>query len=254
MRFSIIIPNYNNSKWLAGCLDSILEQTFTDYEVIIIDDMSTDESLNVARKYAKEHKDKIQLIELKTKRLCGGARNEGLLRAKGEYLFFIDGDDKLKHNKVLEYIDSNINNEDVIFLAFETILPDGKNEFVPLYSTKLDAYKSIVCAPFTKVIKKDKCPYFPEGTLFDDRIHNYWTLGNCETYKCLKEIVYEWNRLNFTSAMHTGINWNIGNFNFVGMLYKLTLETKDEDLKNFFIGELRGYVDWINKEVSKLWT
>lgn len=254
MRFSIVIPNYNNGHWLKSCLDSILEQTFTDYEIIIVDDMSEDESLETARQYAKEHKDKIQLIELKTKRLCGGTRNEGIIRAKGDYLYFVDGDDKLKDKDVLQYFNDNISDEDIIYVGIETILENSRGPFIPYYPTKFDAYKSTACAPFTKIIKRKICPFFPEGTLFDDRIHHYWTLNNAQKIKCLNKVVYEWNRLNYTSAMHTGIKWDVGNFNYAGMLYKLILDTEEKQLKDFYIQELKGYIDWINGEVKKLWT
>jgi len=51
MKLSIVIPSYNNSKWLDKCFNSILEQTFTDYEVIVVDDMSTDDSMEIIKKY-----------------------------------------------------------------------------------------------------------------------------------------------------------------------------------------------------------
>ena len=64
MRFSILIPNYNSESTIKKCLDSILNQKYKDYEVIIVDDMSTDNSVQIIKMYQEEYYDIIKLIEL----------------------------------------------------------------------------------------------------------------------------------------------------------------------------------------------
>lgn len=91
MKISVIIPMYNVEQYLETCLESILEQSYTDLEVILIDDESSDNTLDIAKLYQEIDK-RIKLICLKH----GGqarARNEGICIAEGEYITFIDADD-----------------------------------------------------------------------------------------------------------------------------------------------------------------
>ena len=83
VKFSIIIPNYNKEPYIKECLDSVFKQKFKDYEVIFIDDASTDASLDIVKNYPVKI--------LKTPHLqAGGARNLGLEAANGEYIVFLD--------------------------------------------------------------------------------------------------------------------------------------------------------------------
>ena len=90
-KVSIIIPIYNNEKYLMESIDSVLNQTFQDFEIISINDGSTDNSLKILEEYAKKDS-RIKIVTQENKG-AGSARNEGLKLAKGEYLAFLDGDD-----------------------------------------------------------------------------------------------------------------------------------------------------------------
>jgi glycosyltransferase involved in cell wall biosynthesis len=90
--FSVIIPAYNVGPYIEQCVDSVLEQTFKDLEIIIIDDGSTDETSTICDNYAKTERVLVHHIK------NGGAsvaRNKGLELAKGSYIFFLDSDDWL---------------------------------------------------------------------------------------------------------------------------------------------------------------
>ena len=97
---SIIMPVYNVEKYLSECLDSILAQTFTDYEVIVSDDCSTDKSCEVVESYIPRFGGKLQLIqsEKNSGRHVGIPRNRGLKIARGKYVFFMDSDDAVVEN------------------------------------------------------------------------------------------------------------------------------------------------------------
>ena len=91
---SIVIPMYNVEKYIRDCLDSILAQTFTDYEVIAVDDCSTDNTCAIVESYKPKFGGKLRLI--RSKKNSGGAgtpRNMGLRLASGEYIFLMDADD-----------------------------------------------------------------------------------------------------------------------------------------------------------------
>lgn len=90
---SIIIPIYNSEKYLQDCLNSILDETVKDYEIILVDDGSTDSSLNICNKY-KENYPNIKVISQENKGVSV-ARNEGIKIAKNDWIMFIDSDDKL---------------------------------------------------------------------------------------------------------------------------------------------------------------
>ena len=88
-KFSVIIPVYNTEKYLKKCLDSVFNQSFSDYEVIVVNDGSTDGSIDIINEY------KVELINLEKKETIGPsyARNLGVSKAKGEYILFLDSDD-----------------------------------------------------------------------------------------------------------------------------------------------------------------
>lgn len=88
---SIVVPIYNVAKYLPYCLNSIINQTFQDFELILIDDGSTDESGEICDEYARNNK-KIMVVHQQNQGLSG-ARNAGIRLAKGKYLAFVDSDD-----------------------------------------------------------------------------------------------------------------------------------------------------------------
>lgn len=114
MKYSIILPVYNVEKYLSACIDSILNQTFKDYEIILVDDGSKDSSGTICDEYASKN-DCIKVIH-KTNGGQSDARNVGLKAASGEYVFFADSDDLLYTNSVLEKVAlKTVNKPDAIF-------------------------------------------------------------------------------------------------------------------------------------------
>lgn len=91
MLFSIIIPVYNTKKYLRECVQSIVRQTFTDYEIILIDDGSTDGSSELCDELSG---DKIRVFHVKNQGVAN-ARNIGIDAASGEYIWFVDSDDTI---------------------------------------------------------------------------------------------------------------------------------------------------------------
>lgn len=95
MRLSVIVPVYNMAAEgkLHFCLDSLINQTLNDYEIIAVDDASTDNSLEILRDYARKYPEKVKVITYPENKRQGGAKNEGMKAAAGEWIGFIDSDD-----------------------------------------------------------------------------------------------------------------------------------------------------------------
>ena len=94
-KVSFIVPCYKVEKYLARCLDSLLEQTLDDIEIICVNDGSPDNSINILRNYQERYKDKISVID-KNNEGVWRARYDGIKIAKGEYIGFVDSDDYVK--------------------------------------------------------------------------------------------------------------------------------------------------------------
>ena len=90
-KISVIVPIYNVEKYLAKCLDTILAQTFSDIEIICVNDGSTDNSRKILSEYAKKDS-RIKIVDKKNGGLSS-ARNAGMKVAQGEFISFIDSDD-----------------------------------------------------------------------------------------------------------------------------------------------------------------
>lgn len=113
IKVSVIIPVYNSEKYLKQCLDSVVNQTLKDIEIIVVNDGSTDNSLKIIQEYSNKYKN-IKVIN-KQNEGCYKARNVGLENAKGEYVAFCDSDDYIKHNMYEKlYLKANDTNADIV--------------------------------------------------------------------------------------------------------------------------------------------
>lgn len=247
-KIAIIIPNYNYEHTIGKCLESIFNQTYTNYEIIFVDDMSTDRSVQIASKlygdylYSKKDKAKdvalMKIIKLKQKRLNGGARNEAYLHISDDvdYIWYVDSDDWLKDEYVLENINKALQNQpDVLFVGMN-MYKNGKEStvFIPRYKEKYDAMQgwSGSCG---KVIKKElatrqECLY-NEGTLKEDKNQHWKVCLNMNTFECLKLPVYVWNRDNTKSVttVREKIVWGTSTIRHYADTMQLYLTYKGKD-------------------------
>ena len=121
IRFTVAISAYNIENYVKRAIDSVLNQTFKNYELLVIDDCSTDSTMEVIKQVVGQNAKILQ-----TKKNSGTAaasRNIAIENAKGEYLLFLDGDDELYSNETLKEIDEHIkeNKYDIIYLGYENV-------------------------------------------------------------------------------------------------------------------------------------
>lgn len=118
MLFSIIIPVYKVEKYLRPCVDSVLNQSFTDFEIILVDDGSPDSCPDICDEYARKDS-RVKVVHQENQGLSG-ARNTGLKHAEGDYICFIDSDDFLIDNNVLQTLaDKTVEKPDVVHYKFK---------------------------------------------------------------------------------------------------------------------------------------
>ncbi len=117
-KISVIMPMYNAEKYIAAALDSIVDQTFHSYEILVINDGSTDNSLSIAEEYSRNHPDKIQVISQENAG-AGAARNFGVKKASGNYVLFMDSDDTVEKDMLSALYASAIrHHSEVVFCPF----------------------------------------------------------------------------------------------------------------------------------------
>lgn len=223
IKFSIIIPNYNNAEWISKTIESVINQTYKNWEMYVIDDISTDNSVEIIKKYKD---DRITLIENKIKLYNGGSRNIGILKAKESnkdgYLLFIDSDDWLADDKVLENLNKFIDNEDLITLDYQyyknnVVKGQGRHS----YKNKDNLFMTIgaMCAVWCKCFKVSIAPLFEFNTLMEDRNYHYRLVNRIKTYANFGKITHTWNKMNtksitsskfqkYDSELQAKLEWN----------------------------------------------
>lgn len=125
---SMIVPVYQVEKYIAQCIESVLNQTFQDFELILVDDGSKDHSGVICDSYAAKD-DRILVIHTENQG-AAAARNAGLDRASGRYITFLDGDDYLAENMIARLYEVIAHSEyDMVVSDFLNLLPDEKDNF-----------------------------------------------------------------------------------------------------------------------------
>ncbi len=125
MLISVIVPIYNVERYLAQCLDSIIGQSYTSLEIILVDDGSTDGSKKIAEQYVVSD-ERVILISQENLGLSG-ARNTGMAVAKGEFLVFVDSDDWLEITILEEAVNSIDNSIDLVGWGYERVFETHSN-------------------------------------------------------------------------------------------------------------------------------
>lgn len=189
MKVSIVIPLYNTEKYIARCIDSCLQQTYQDIEVIIINDGSTDSSPEIAGEYADRY-DFIKMITTENRGLSA-ARNCGMTNSTGKYIYFLDSDDWIDADcidKCVYYAERN--NTEIITFDTKTFVEEGTEARFKLQSYSREnvefawelktgkefisegGYRGILVSAWLVFVRKDflleNGIEFPEGAYYED--------------------------------------------------------------------------------------
>ena len=220
MKLSVIVPVYNMAAGdkLAWCLDSLVNQTISDYEIIAVDDCSTDNSLEILRDYERKYPDKFKVIASPVNKKQGGAKNLGLEAAKGEWIGFIDSDDWITpdfYEKLLARAQET--GADMVgcdyHLTHEHSMEIGQivhnNQMSQTGILTKEKYRSLILDSGSLVVKiykrhiiLDFPNRFPEHIFYEDNaISNSWML-RAKHFEYLEEPLYYYYQHD-TSTVHT---------------------------------------------------
>lgn len=221
MFFSIIIPVYNVEKYLNQCVDSILRQTFHDYELILVDDGSPDNSGAICDEYARKDA-RIKVIHKENGGLSD-ARNYGTREASGEYIVYIDSDDYLSEESFLQEIrDVATNDSDLILYKYKKYYEDSgkfsevgfnfpaqeelKDKDTGYVLKRLVETDSFYCAAWMKAIRRsvlvDNVIEFKKGILSEDQEWYYHVVLCAKRFSVINKpfIVYRQRSGSITST------------------------------------------------------
>ena len=246
-KYAIIIPNcnndhgnYNGKSFLRNCIESVLNQTYKDFELIIIDDCSTDTSVSTILEYASDKR--VHLINNKRKRYNGGSRNAGIDYAIDnfdfDYFAFLDSDDFYTTKTALETINNRMLNHDMMLIGMQLI--DNNGVFMTKYH-QIDCYEDffmsdnkVWCTAWSRIIKKNKIVYFPEDTLMEDRTWSYEQADNVDFNNIInvKKPLYTWNRTNTTNSVSIVRNkiWEASAWKHIGQQLMLIERLKHKEM------------------------
>jgi len=265
---SIIMPVYNDEKYLKRAIDSVISQTFSEWELIVVNDGSTDNTSSIIKSY---NSPKIKIIE---KRHTGvsDSRNVGLKEAKGEYIAFLDADDYLKNN-MYEIFISNIKDSDICVSGYELqselnskILEiEKENKFIDfefshiypkegIYSgnkevitgirnlIKTDTLYPIWNKLYKKSIIDDNNIYFDENVISwgEDELFNYKYFEHVNKMACIRD-----RNIVFTTEKGNALNYSFDDIRF------FTEKKIHKALINLFTNK-GSYNDEIKRELAEI--
>ena len=175
-KISVVVPVYNKEKYLDDCLKSLTRESLEDIEIMVIDDASTDNSLDIIKKYKKEYPDKIRVYTNSFNKGVGVCRNTGIVFSRGLYITFVDADDFIPHD-FYEILHTSLKkqNADISFCDINVIYEDrgGYQEKVSLCEGKATSLHVInhglAASCCNKLFKKEIFLYpFENGKINED--------------------------------------------------------------------------------------
>ncbi len=273
-RISVIVPVYNVAQYLEECLNSIINQKFVRIQVICVNDGSTDNSLEILKKYHKKDK-RIKIINQHNQGLSA-ARNTGLRYVKGKYVMFVDSDDKIKDgafSKLHKYMDKTSANFCIFsycIMTKEKIMTVKKSqEFYQKKQGEIFSYKDINdkiffrWAVWQKIFRtsflKENNLQFPVGKIFEDVIFHIKSMIKASKICLYNEDFYYYRVDNASSIMNTSKNSgkNLHIVDAIDMGYDfLDKEKKLDGLLSYFcafvVRETSGYLKASPLDVKRL--
>lgn len=271
---SVILPIYNQEKYLAKALDSLRNQTLKNTEFICVNDGSKDNSLKILREYASKDS-RIKIIDQKNQG-CGAARNNGLKAATGEYIAFLDPDDWFEPEALEElYKKSKKQNCDMIVFNFNKVGENGnllgrynlktrlqrffnlnENENFNWRDIKPRVLGGMHPASWNKFYRRDLIKkhglHFAKSNLAEDNVFVFGATLNAKNIGYSDKCYYNY-LIRENSAIRTRSDKNLCLFRSIDCVKKLIDKMGlEEELKNEFDGYIIRFVSYHAKQVKSI--
>jgi len=214
---SVIVPVYQAEKYLPACLESFEQQNFKDYELLLIDDGSTDRSGEICDQYAEKHAH-VRVVHQKNRGISA-VRNEGLALAKGRYIVFADADDVAAPDYLSYLYDLAVCHDADVAVAnnrqFKSAKPpaaakEDVSEYVidSAEAIELLCYGKLGVYAWGKIYRREVLEgiVYPEGKIYEDVATTYRVLAKAQRIACSTHCVYFW-RQQKDSITHRKITW-----------------------------------------------
>ena len=223
MKISIIVPVYNASEYIGICIDSILNQTYQNFELLLINDGSTDNSLKILEDYAKRDK-RIRVINQKNMGVAK-TRNKGIQLARGEYIMFIDNDDYIDSDYLEQFI-KFCDGQDIVIGGYRRVDLSGKI-LKKFFLKDTDWSKYMFITPWARIFKREfllenKIEFFsyPIG---EDIYFNLKAYSLTDKIKIISYIGYNWlyNDSSVSNTIHKGFNEKVDIIFLLNQIYQL---------------------------------
>mgnify|MGYP004604313335 CR=1 FL=1 len=242
-KVSIIVPCYNSSSYVDRCMDSLINQTIDSFEIVLVDDGSTDDTLVKLKKYRKEYSDKVVLVTLDKNMGLGNARNIGIKHSSGEYIGFVDSDDYVDLNMFeVMYNKASKNNSSVVECNFIWEFPN-KNKIditngYELGSEMLVNVRVMVCNKIYKKKWLDEInPLFAVGLKYEDVLFTYEYVPYVKSVSFVDEAFYHYVQRKSSLANNQNIR--------VRDIYDVLLQVRDYYVKNKIYDEYKNELEYL---------
>ena len=241
VKVSIIIPVYNGEKYIQNCIDSVINQTYKNLEIIIVNDGSKDDTLSVLKKYKTDKR--IKIINKENGGLSS-ARNTGLKYVSGKYLMFLDSDDYLSLDAIEKMISaSSVNNSDITICDFLVEYDDKTEIKKGLELNQIDIKSALVSSPSAcnKIYKINVFNVaFPLKKYYEDLGTIPIIISNCSKISYVDEALYHYIQRNGSIMHQETYNRKLEDIFFIlDRIYNSTVKTKyPQELEYIYVKHL----------------
>ncbi len=172
---SVVIPTYNSEDFITKTLETVFSQTYDNYEVIVSDDGSTDNTVDVVRSFFLQNSSRKKALLINKHEGPGAARNKGIKSASGDWISFLDSDDLWNHNKLESIVGYIRKNDDIDLVCHSLIVKDGLKETLmdpsKYFNNKIDPFLSMYRGNYlyTSALTIEKNILYQAG-LFDNKL------------------------------------------------------------------------------------
>ena len=209
---SVIVPVYNTENFLDRCVQSILNQTFNNFELILIDDGSTDNSLQIIKKY--ENEDERVKGFFNENRGPALTRNFGIEKARADYVMFIDSDDYIDENYLQNYFNAvKKSGDDLVIGGYKRVIGDKTKFALKLKNDEFSKY--VVTGPVCRIISKkflnDKNIRFLDTNSSEDVYFNLMIYNKTDKISIIDDVGYNYfyNKNSLSNTVHKGFKKDI---------------------------------------------